>query len=63
MQEKHKADQEMSDPALHQADQKNRLLKVIQQQTKLGQEEEQLMREWDELTQSIEQSQAEPVEN
>jgi len=63
MQDKHKADREMSDPALHQADQKSRLLKVIQQQTKLGQEEEQLMQEWDELTQSIEQSQAEPVQN
>jgi ATP-binding cassette subfamily F protein 3 len=63
MKEKHQADQEMSDPALHQADQKSRLLKVIQQQTKLGREEGQLMQEWDELTESIELFGAEPVEN
>ncbi len=61
MKEKNKADQEMSDPTTHHADQKTRLLKVIQQQTKLGQEEVQLMKEWDELTQSIEQPEAESV--
>jgi ATP-binding cassette subfamily F protein 3 len=61
MKEKNKADQEMSDPTIHQADQKTRLLKVIQQQTKLGQEEGQLMQEWDELTQSIEQPETESV--
>ena len=61
MKEKNKADQEMGDPTIHQADQKKRLLKVIQKQTKLGQEEGQLMKEWDELTQSIEQPEAESV--
>ena len=63
MQEKHKAELEMSDPIIHQADQKTRLLQVIQQQTKLGQEEEKLMEEWDELTQALEQPEAESVQN
>ena len=61
MKEKNKADQEMGDPSIHQADQKTRLLKILQQQTKLGQEEGQLMQEWDELTRSIEQPEAESV--
>jgi len=61
MKEKNKTDQEMGDPTIHQANQKKRLLKVIQQQTKLGQEEGQLMQEWDELTQSIEQPETESV--
>ncbi len=63
MQAKQEADLKMSDPDLHQTNQKNQLLKVIQQQTKLGQEEEQLTREWDELTRSIEQPEAESVQN
>lgn len=63
MQEKHKAELEMSDPIIHQADQKTRLLQVIQQQAKLGQEEGKLMEEWDELTQALEQPEAESVQN
>ena len=61
MKEKNKAELEMGDSTIHQADQKNRLLKLLQHQTKLGQEEGQLMREWDELTLSIEQPEAESV--
>ena len=61
MAEKSKDELELSDPTIHQANQKNRLLEVLQSQKELGKEEQQLMAEWDELTQAIEQSEAEPV--
>jgi len=63
MREKNRAEEALGDPTLHQADQKTRLLKVIQLQTKLNQEEGQLMQEWDELTRSIEQPKPESVQN
>jgi len=61
MQEKSKGEKELGDPAIHQANQKDRLLRVLQQQKELGKEEQQLMQEWDELTRTIEQSEADSV--
>lgn len=61
MQEKSKAEKELGDPAIHQANQKDWLLRVLQQQKELGGEEQQLMQEWDELSRAIEQSEADSV--
>ncbi len=63
MQEKNQAELEMGNPTLHEASQKTRLLQLIQLQTKLAQEEGQLMTEWDELIQAIEQPEAESAQN
>jgi len=61
MQEKSKAEKELGDPGIHQANQKDRLLRVLENQKELRREEQQLMQEWDELTRAIEQSEADSV--
>jgi ATP-binding cassette subfamily F protein 3 len=61
MAEKNKAEQELGDPALHQADQKNQLLRVLNLQKELVKEEQQLMKEWDELMHALEQAENESV--
>ena len=61
MQKKSTAEKELCDSAIHQANQKDRLLRVLQQQKELGSEEILLTQEWDELTHSIEQPEADSV--
>jgi len=61
MQKKNRAELELSDPTIHQVNQKDRLLGVLRLQKELGREEGQLIQEWDDLTRTIEQSEAEAV--
>ena len=46
---------QLSDAGIYEEDEKPRLLKTLEEQTKLKAEEKILMREWDELTVAIEQ--------
>ena len=61
MTEKGQAEQELSDPTIHQKDQKDRLLQLLRHQKELVKEEESLMQEWDELTRTIDRLEAESV--
>lgn len=61
MTEKSLAEQELSDPAIHQKNRKDRRLQLFRRQKQLGKEEEQLMLEWDELTRTIDQLETESV--
>ncbi len=47
----------LADSGIYEADQKNRLMKTMEQQRIIKEEEQNLMKEWDELTQSIEEVQ------
>ena len=46
---------ELADPSIYEADQKLRLIKTLEDQRNIQQEERALMKEWDELTTAIEQ--------
>jgi len=61
MEEKSIAEQELSDPAIHQDDQKDRLLKTLKLQSDLAREEDGLMREWDQLHTAVEQASTESI--
>ena len=47
----------LADSHIYEADQKDRLIKTMKQQRDLKKEEQDLMKEWDQLTMSIEQIQ------
>ena len=55
--ENEKLQSELADSGIYEADQKGRLMKTIEQQRNLNDEEQTLMKEWDELTLSIEEVQ------
>ncbi|MEK9629979.1 MAG: ABC-F family ATP-binding cassette domain-containing protein [Nitrospinota bacterium] len=57
MEENQKIQSELADAGIYEADQKDRLMKTMEQQRNLKEEEQSLMEEWDELTASIEQVQ------
>ena len=48
---------ELVDSGIYEADQKGRLMKTMEQQRNLNDEEQTLMKEWDKLTLSIEEVQ------
>ena len=52
--ENEKLQSELVDSGIYEADQKDRLMKTMEQQRNLNDEEQTLMKEWDELTLSIE---------
>ena len=52
--ENEKLQSELADSGIYEADQKGRLMKTMEQQRNLNDEEQTLMKEWDELTLSIE---------
>jgi ATP-binding cassette subfamily F protein 3 len=55
--ENEKLQLELVDSGIYEADQKGRLMKTMEQQRNLNDEEQTLMKEWDELTLSIEEVQ------
>ena len=55
--ENEKLQSELADSGIYEADQKGRLMKTMEQQRNLNDEEQTLMKEWDELTLSIEEVQ------
>ena len=55
--ENEKLQSELADSGIYEADQKGRLIKTMEQQRNLNDEEQTLMKEWDELTLSIEEVQ------
>ena len=57
MVENEKLQSELVDSGIYEADQKGRLMKTMEQQRNLNDEEQTLMKEWDELTLSIEEVQ------
>ena len=62
MAEKSAAERELSDPAIHQDDQKDSLLKTLKLQKELAHEEDELMQEWDRLHTAVEQASAESID-
>ncbi len=61
MEKKQTTEHELADPAVHEPEQKDRLLSLIDRQRKLAEEEDRLLWQWDDLTQSIEQVIAPPA--
>ena len=57
MEENQQLQSNLADSGIYEADQKDRLMNTMEQQRILKEEEETLMKEWDELTLSIEQIQ------
>jgi len=57
MEENQKLQLDLADSGIYEVDQKDRLMKTMEQQRILKEEEQTLMKEWDELTLSIEQIQ------
>ena len=55
--ENEKLQSELVDSGIYEADQKDRLMKTMEQQRNLNGEEQTLIKEWDELTLSIEEIQ------
>ena len=55
--ENEKLQSELVDSGIYEEDQKSRLMKTMEQQRNLNDEEQTLMKEWDELTLSIEEVQ------
>ena len=55
--ENEKLQLELVDSRIYEADQKGRLIKTMEQQRNLNEEEQTLIKEWDELTLSIEEIQ------
>jgi len=53
MNDKAEAETALADPALHQAQEKSRLLETLERQKQLALEEARLVSEWDRLSQSI----------
>ena len=46
---------DLADSGIYETEQKDRLMKTMEQQRNLKEEEQNLMNEWDELTRSIEE--------
>ncbi|MBC8282475.1 MAG: ABC-F family ATP-binding cassette domain-containing protein [Nitrospinae bacterium] len=57
MMENEQLESKLAEPDIYESDQKDRLMKTMEQQRSLKEEEQALMKEWDELTISIEQIQ------
>ena len=55
--ENEKIQSELVDSGIYEADQKGRLMKTMEQQRNIKDEEQTLIKEWDELTLSIEEVQ------
>jgi len=55
MEDKAASEMELADPAIHQAAEKSRLLKTLERQKQLADEENRLMNEWDRLSQTLEE--------
>ena len=54
MEESQQLQSDLVDSGIYETEQKNRLMKTMEQQRNLKEEEQNLMNEWDELTRSIE---------
>jgi hypothetical protein len=53
MEDKAACEMELADPSIHQAGEKTRLLKTLERQKQLADEENRLIGEWDRLSLSI----------
>ena len=54
MEESEQMQSDLADSGIYETEQKDRLMKTMEQQRNLKEEEQNLMNEWDELTRSIE---------
>jgi len=55
MADKAASEMELADPAIHQAGEKGRLLKTLERQKQLADEENRLMNEWDRLSETLDE--------